>query len=80
MNIIPSYVPNYSCWYVFLQVHMPSLTVFSNFPDQSDVLRVPYRLDFSVNSGYFGIGNNKGRVLLYRYVINMLELILYTLV
>ncbi|KAK2170425.1 hypothetical protein LSH36_3g28021 [Paralvinella palmiformis] len=47
-------------------VHMPSLTVFSNFPDQSDVLRVPYRLDFSVNSGYFGIGNNKGRVLLYR--------------
>ncbi len=48
------------------------MTVFSNFPIQTDKssiftsMRMPECVDFSLNSGYFTIGNNKGNALLYR--------------
>lgn len=48
-------------------VHVPSQSVFSNFPDSMDKsLRIPISLDFSVNSGYMAVGTNKGKALLYR--------------
>ncbi|KAJ8251781.1 hypothetical protein GJAV_G00225370 [Gymnothorax javanicus] len=48
-------------------VHIPSFTVFSNFPvsKRSFVFR-PQCLDFSPNSGFFTVGNDKGRALLFR--------------
>ena len=52
------------------QVHVSSGSVFSNFPDRTDVnLRIPKSLDFSVNSGYFTVGTHSGKALLYRYVL-----------
>lgn len=54
------------------KIHTGSMTVFSNFPIQTDKssvhtrMRIPECVDFSLNSGYFTIGNNKGNALLYR--------------
>lgn len=45
-------------------VHFPSISVFSNFP-MKDVFH-PSSIDISLNSGYMGIGNNRGNVYLYR--------------
>ncbi|KAM8947796.1 U3 small nucleolar RNA-associated protein 18 homolog [Pelodytes ibericus] len=49
-------------------VHIPSFTVFSNFPSQSKrkSIHLPYAMDFSPRSGFFSIANNKGEALLYR--------------
>ncbi|KAG9343849.1 hypothetical protein JZ751_013230 [Albula glossodonta] len=49
-------------------VHIPSFSVFSNYPvsKRSSVFR-PQCLDFSPNSGFFSVANNKGKALLYRY-------------
>ncbi|KAM9393054.1 U3 small nucleolar RNA-associated protein 18 homolog [Pholidichthys leucotaenia] len=48
-------------------VHLPSLTVFSNFPVATR--KVVYRascLDFSPHSGFFSVANNKGHAPLFR--------------
>jgi len=47
---------------------MNTMTVFANFPDRSDDLRIPFCLDWSVHSGYLTVGTHNGRALLYRYV------------
>ncbi|XP_043191025.1 U3 small nucleolar RNA-associated protein 18 homolog [Amphibalanus amphitrite] len=47
-------------------VHVPSMTVFSNFPGWSTAVQEPHSLDLSLSSGYLTVGNNKGRALLYR--------------
>ncbi|XP_073444262.1 U3 small nucleolar RNA-associated protein 18 homolog isoform X2 [Dendrobates tinctorius] len=49
-------------------VHIPSFTVFSNFPVQvkKKIIHFPRAMDFSPHSGFFSIGNNKGEALLYR--------------
>ncbi|XP_056406589.1 U3 small nucleolar RNA-associated protein 18 homolog [Hyla sarda] len=49
-------------------VHIPSFTVFSNFPVQSKnkFIHCARAMDFSPNSGFFSIANNKGEALLYR--------------
>jgi len=47
-------------------VHVPSRTVFSNFPGWSQAVHEPHQLDFSPHSGYLAVGNNKSRALLYR--------------
>ena len=47
-------------------VHLPSLTVFSNWPTNRSPIHYPSSLDFSNASGYMAIGNDRGRVLLYR--------------
>nr|XP_046272489.1 U3 small nucleolar RNA-associated protein 18 homolog [Scatophagus argus]XP_046272490.1 U3 small nucleolar RNA-associated protein 18 homolog [Scatophagus argus] len=48
-------------------VHLPSLTVFSNFPVSKK--KIVYRascLDFSPHSGFFSLANNKGHAPLFR--------------
>ncbi|KAM3922689.1 U3 small nucleolar RNA-associated protein 18 homolog [Leptodactylus fuscus] len=49
-------------------VHIPSFTVFSNFPTQGKRKRIhlTQAMDFSPNSGFFSIANNRGEALLYR--------------
>jgi U3 small nucleolar RNA-associated protein 18 len=65
-------------------VHIGSMSVFSNFPlprdnqqgggslnlsqTTSSSMRIPQSIDFSLNSGYFTIGNQKGIALLYRLI------------
>uniref|UniRef100_A0A8C6R3C7 U3 small nucleolar RNA-associated protein 18 homolog n=2 Tax=Nannospalax galili TaxID=1026970 RepID=A0A8C6R3C7_NANGA len=48
-------------------VHLPSCTVFSNFPviKKSSISRVQ-TMDFSPRGGYFALGNEKGKALMYR--------------
>lgn len=49
------------------QVHVPSLSVFSNFPVTNK--KLIYRtgcMDFSPHSGFFSLANNKGHAPLYR--------------
>ncbi|XP_018417289.1 PREDICTED: U3 small nucleolar RNA-associated protein 18 homolog [Nanorana parkeri] len=49
-------------------VHIPSFTVFANFPVQGKRKRIHLArsMDFSPHSGFFSIANNKGDALLYR--------------
>ncbi|XP_060108979.1 U3 small nucleolar RNA-associated protein 18 homolog [Heteronotia binoei] len=48
-------------------VHIPSLTVFSNFPlSGRKVIYSAQSMDFSPRSGFFSIANDKGTALLYR--------------
>ncbi|KAM5134997.1 U3 small nucleolar RNA-associated protein 18 homolog [Mantella aurantiaca] len=49
-------------------VHIPSFTVFSNFPVQGKrkIIHLARSMDFSPHSGFFSIANNKGDALLYR--------------
>ncbi|OQR93305.1 U3 small nucleolar RNA-associated protein 18 [Thraustotheca clavata] len=47
-------------------VHLPSCTVFANWPTSKTPLNYVSCVDFSPSSGYFAIGNARGRVLLYR--------------
>lgn len=48
-------------------VHLPSCTVFSNFPvSKQKYLSIVHTMDFSPRSGYFALGNDKGKALLYR--------------
>ncbi|XP_078682010.1 U3 small nucleolar RNA-associated protein 18 homolog [Branchiostoma floridae x Branchiostoma belcheri] len=47
-------------------VHLPTLSVFSNFPEADSTVKRVQCLDFSPHSGYLAMGNNQGRALLYR--------------
>ncbi|KAM5306023.1 U3 small nucleolar RNA-associated protein 18 homolog [Glossophaga mutica] len=48
-------------------VHLPSCTVFSNFPViKKKSISLVHTMDFSPRSGYFALGNEKGKALLYR--------------
>lgn len=48
-------------------VHLPSLTVFSNFPMfRRKIIYRTHCLDFSPNSGFYSVANNKGNALLFR--------------
>ncbi|XP_007447122.1 PREDICTED: U3 small nucleolar RNA-associated protein 18 homolog [Lipotes vexillifer] len=48
-------------------VHLPSCTVFSNFPVvKKKNISLVYTMDFSPRSGYFALGNEKGKALMYR--------------
>lgn len=49
-----------------LQVHLPSMHVYSNWPTTRTPLRYVSCFDFSPRSGYLALGNDSGRVLLYR--------------
>jgi len=47
--------------------HVPSHSVFSNFPAFKDKnMQYPRQVHFSPNSGFMAIGNSSGRVYLYR--------------
>ena len=47
-------------------LHVPSATVFSNWPAPRTPLQYVWSMDFSPESKFFAIGNDKGRCLLYR--------------
>ncbi|XP_040856761.1 U3 small nucleolar RNA-associated protein 18 homolog [Ochotona curzoniae] len=47
-------------------VHLPSCTVFSNFPVTKKNISHIHTMDFSPRSGYFALGNEKGKALMYR--------------
>lgn len=47
-------------------VHVPSLTVFSNWPPPKKNMGNPCCLDFSPGSGFMAMGNAGGKVLLYK--------------
>jgi U3 small nucleolar RNA-associated protein 18 len=47
-------------------VHVESQTVFANWPTSSTPLHFVSAVDFSPNSGYMSLANDRGRVLLYR--------------
>ncbi|XP_017667537.1 PREDICTED: U3 small nucleolar RNA-associated protein 18 homolog [Lepidothrix coronata] len=48
-------------------VHIPSYTVFSNFPVfRRKQIYLAQSMDFSPRSGYFSVANNKGKALLFR--------------
>ena len=51
--------------YLILQIHLPSLTAFSNWPTSGTPLGHVTSLDFSTGSEYIAIGNSRGRALLY---------------
>ena len=45
---------------------LPSMSVFSNFPGQNLNLKRVNCIDFSLNGGYYSIGNNRGAANLFR--------------
>lgn len=47
-------------------VHVPSLTVFANWPTSRTPLGHVHSAAFSPGGGFLAVGNAKGRVLLYR--------------
>lgn len=47
-------------------IHIPSHHIFTNFPDQSKGLSHVQTVNFSPNSGYMAVGNDKGCANLYR--------------
>ncbi|KAI3819385.1 hypothetical protein L1987_13216 [Smallanthus sonchifolius] len=47
-------------------VHIPSFTVFSNWPPANRALQYPRCLDFSPGGGMMAMGNAAGHVLLYK--------------
>ena len=47
-------------------VHLPSCTVFANWPSSKTPLHYVHCAAFSPNGGYLAVGNARGRVLLYR--------------
>lgn len=50
---------------LYRQIHLPSLTAFSNWPTSSTPLGHVTSVDFSAGSEYVAVGNTRGRVLLY---------------
>jgi len=47
-------------------LHLPSYSVYTNWPTEKTPLRKVSCVDFSPNGGYMVAGNDRGRVLLYR--------------
>ncbi len=47
-------------------VHLPSFTVFSNWPTSRSPLGYVHSLAFSPGGGYLAIGTARGSALLYR--------------
>lgn len=50
----------------FKMMHLPSFTVFSNFPTRQTNIGIPQTIAFSPGSGYLSISNSTGSALLYR--------------
>ncbi|KYM94783.1 PREDICTED: U3 small nucleolar RNA-associated protein 18 homolog [Cyphomyrmex costatus] len=50
----------------FRMMHLPSFTVFSNFPTLQTIIGMPQTINFSPGSGYLSISNRTGSALLYR--------------
>lgn len=50
----------------FKLVHMPTCSIFSNWPTLNSPIHKPTCVDFSPGGAYLAVGNRRGRVLLYR--------------
>jgi len=50
----------------FRMMHLPSFTVFSNFPTLQTNIGMSQTINFSPGSGYLSISNRTGSALLYR--------------
>ncbi|XP_076234925.1 U3 small nucleolar RNA-associated protein 18 homolog wicked [Calliopsis andreniformis] len=50
----------------FKMMHLPSFTVFSNFPTFQTNISMPEAIDFSPGSGYLSVSNRSGSAFLYR--------------
>lgn len=72
-------LPFYSNVLNFMQVHLPSFSVFANFPSKTLDLGRVETIAFSPNSGYMAIGNNIGGARLIRLVL-ILSRYFYSLV
>ena len=47
-------------------VHLPTATVFANWPTQKTPLGYVWTMDFSPRSNFLAVGNDKGKCLLYK--------------
>ena len=47
-------------------LHVPSRTVFSNWPTSKSPLNYVFDVDFSPQSRFLAVGNDKGRCLIYK--------------
>ncbi|KHN33574.1 U3 small nucleolar RNA-associated protein 18 homolog [Glycine soja] len=47
-------------------IHIPSYSVFSNWPPSNTSLHYPRCIDFSPGGGFMAVGNASGKVLLYK--------------
>ncbi|XP_051142918.1 U3 small nucleolar RNA-associated protein 18 homolog [Andrographis paniculata] len=47
-------------------IHVPSQTVFSNWPPMNQALHYPSCVDFSPRGGFMALGNAAGKVMLYK--------------
>lgn len=47
-------------------LHVPTATVFSNWPTSKTPLKYVWSMDFSPGSKYFVVGNDHGKCLLYK--------------
>uniref|UniRef100_A0A2P2JQ23 U3 small nucleolar RNA-associated protein 18 homolog n=1 Tax=Rhizophora mucronata TaxID=61149 RepID=A0A2P2JQ23_RHIMU len=47
-------------------IHVPTYTVFSNWPPANKTLHYPRCVDFSPGGGFMAVGNAAGKVLLYK--------------
>lgn len=47
-------------------LHVPTATVFSNWPTSKTPLKYVWSMDFSPGSKYLAVGNDHGKCLLYR--------------
>lgn len=47
-------------------LHVPTATVFSNWPTSKTPLKYVWSMDFSPKSRYLAVGNDHGKCLLYR--------------
>ena len=50
----------------FKMLHVPTQTVFSNWPTSNTPINYAWSMDFSPESRFIAIGNDKGKCLLYR--------------
>ncbi|CAL7941189.1 unnamed protein product [Xylocopa violacea] len=50
----------------FRMLHLPSFTVFSNFPSFQTTISLPEAIDFSPGSGYLAISNRSYNAMLFR--------------
>ncbi|XP_043785841.1 U3 small nucleolar RNA-associated protein 18 homolog isoform X1 [Apis laboriosa] len=50
----------------FKMMHLPSFTIFSNFPTFQTNISMPQAIDFSPGSGYLAISNKSNTAFLYR--------------
>lgn len=50
----------------FKMLHLPSFTVFSNFPTFQTNMMMPETIDFSPGSGYLSVSNRSNSAFLYR--------------